>query len=262
MGADLNLKLKVFEGPLDLLCHLIQVNEIDIYDIPITEITHQYMTYLNELQSFQMEVASEFIVMAATLMEIKSRTLLPANRSAAAAGEEEGSNDPREELVRQLLEYQQFQQAAAFLKSFENGQPHFFKPPEDLYAFVQSLSSPEPAEPEILDIAGPEVLASTFCDLMRIYLNSRGEEKQQPITMAREQFTIAQQSEYVLDQLKKERALHFTTFFLTLNHSEKIIVTFLSLLELMRTNQVMVTTNPKGHDLIIVSRHSSYRGNH
>ena len=253
MSANLSLKLKVFEGPLDLLCHLIQVNEIDIYDI-------QYMIYLNEMQFFQMEIASEFLVMAATLMEIKSRTLLPVNRSASESGEEEELSDPREELVKQLLEYQQFQRAAALLKSCENGQPFYFKPPEDLHAFVQSLAPSTPSEPEILDIASPEMLTNTFCGLMRTYLNSRGEEKQQPITMAREQYTIAQQSDYVMNCLNKEGVLSFTAFLLSLNHKEKMIVTFLSLLELMRTNQILVTTSPKDHDLIIVPRRPSHPG--
>lgn len=138
---NLRLKLKAFEGPLDLLCHLIQVNEVDIYDIPIVEITRQYMEYLASMQVFQMEVASDFLVMAATLMEIKSRMLLPANNKGSEEGEEEKA-DPREELVAKIIEYQRYQKVAYLFKQNEHhAETLFFKPPEDMTAFLKSYGT-------------------------------------------------------------------------------------------------------------------------
>src|SRR4030042_5722863 len=113
-GDDYRVKLEIFEGPLDLLLHLIRKNEVDIYDIPIAVIVYQYMAYLDLLRSLDLDVAGEFLVMAATLAQIKSRMLLPAGE----AGEEEGP-DPRAELVERLLEYQRYQEAASELLSRE-----------------------------------------------------------------------------------------------------------------------------------------------
>jgi len=248
------LKLKAFEGPLDLLCHLIHVNEIDIYDIPIMEITQQYMAYLSSMQGYQMEIASEFLLMAATLMEIKSRTLLPVNQKAEEEGEGEG-RDPREELVIKLLEYQHFQRAAGLLKQTENhAQMLYFKPPEDISALIQSFGQSKALEIPEIEVAGPASLVNTFQSLMRTFINSQEEKEQKPIPMARESFSISGQIREILEALAMENPLKFTSFFLALNHRQKMVVTFLSLLELMRTGRVRVTASPKHHDLIIEKR--------
>ena len=110
--SNVSLKLSAFEGPLDLLMHLIESNKIDIYDIPIVEITEQYIGYLRNLQEFDMELASEFLVMAATLLQIKSRMLLPKE---AREDEDEGE-DPREQLVQMLVEYRRIKRAAIYLR--------------------------------------------------------------------------------------------------------------------------------------------------
>lgn len=253
---NLRLKLKAFEGPLDLLCHLIQVNEIDIYDIPIVEITRQYMEYLDSMQVFQMEVASDFLVMAATLMEIKSRTLLPAYKKGSEEGEEE-TEDPRDELVAKIIEYQRYQKAATLLKQSEHhAETMFFKAPEDLTAYLKSYGSGhEEVLPEI-EVAGPESLVITFQSVMRTFLISRGEEEQKAIPMAREHYTIAGQSRVLLSALTKKNPLPFTSFFLELNHRQIMIVTFLSLLELMRTGQVIVNDSAKHHGLVIEKTNS------
>ena len=249
-----SLKLKVFEGPLDLLCHLIHVNEVDIYDIPITEITNQYMAYLNTLKTFQMDIASEFLLMAATLMEIKSRSLLPANRQSAEEGEE--TADPREALVAQLLEYQLYQKAANLLKACEgHSQQLYFKPQEDLSAFIQSFGVPEQA-PDI-EVAGPEALVNTFQDLMRIVRDSEEQKQQKPINLAREVYSIAGQCRQILSALEFKQFLNFRDFFLSLINRQHMIVTFLSLLELMRTGQVEVLKSPDKHGLVIRKVHES-----
>src|SRR5271170_4625257 len=123
--SDYKVKLEVFEGPLDLLLYLIKKEEVDIYDIPIERITNQYMEYLTLMQMLNLEVAGEFLVMAATLMYIKSRMLLPVDQQVTNAEEEEGE-DPRWELIRQLVEYKKFKDAAAQLQARELAQENSF----------------------------------------------------------------------------------------------------------------------------------------
>src|SRR6266481_9107487 len=125
MEADYKVKLEVFEGPLDLLLYLIKKEEVNIYDIPIERITNQYMEYLSLMQLLNLEVAGEFLVMAATLMYIKSRMLLPADQQVTDAETEEGE-DPRWELIRQLVEYKKFKDAASQLGQREEQQANIF----------------------------------------------------------------------------------------------------------------------------------------
>ena len=119
LADDYKVSLDVFEGPLDLLLYLIRREELDIYDIPIEHITKQYMAYLDIMRQLNLDVAGEFIVMAATLMVIKSRMLLPVDRRATEEGVEEEWVDPRLDLVRQLVEYQKFKDAAGKLGEYE-----------------------------------------------------------------------------------------------------------------------------------------------
>ena len=125
MESDYKVKLEVFEGPLDLLLYLIKKEEVDIYDIPIERITNQYMEYLTLMQMLNLEVAGEFLVMAATLMYIKSRMLLPADQQVTDTEAEEGE-DPRWELIRQLVEYKKFKDAALQLGQREEQQANIF----------------------------------------------------------------------------------------------------------------------------------------
>src|SRR5580658_7824178 len=125
MESDYKVKLEVFEGPLDLLLYLIKKEEVDIYDIPIERITNQYMQYLSIMKLLNLEVAGEFLVMAATLMYIKSRMLLPVDQQVADSEEEEGE-DPRWELIRQLVEYKKFKDAALQLGHREEEQSNLY----------------------------------------------------------------------------------------------------------------------------------------
>ena len=131
---DYTIRLDAFEGPLDLLMHLIERNKIDIYDIPIATLTEQYMEYLAKFKEFNIEVASEFLVMAATLLQIKSRILLPKVKKIEAEEEEE---DPRQELVDRLLEYRRFKEVSDILDQLAQEQEKmFFRPPADLPAWA------------------------------------------------------------------------------------------------------------------------------
>jgi segregation and condensation protein A len=124
---SINIKLDVFEGPLDLLLHLIKKAEVDIYNIPIAEITEQYLEYLKAMEELDLEIASEFIVMAATLLEIKSKMLLPKPKINE---EEAADQDPRIELVEKLVEYKKFKEFANFLREITQDYELYFKEPE------------------------------------------------------------------------------------------------------------------------------------
>ena len=134
MSSNLSLKLTAFEGPLDLLMHLIERDKIDIYDIPIVSITEQYIAYLRSMSEFDMEVASEFLVMAATLLQIKSRMLLP--KEELAEGEEEEA-DPRQQLVEMLVEYRRIKRAAVELTLLKHDADRFWQRPPMFANYVE-----------------------------------------------------------------------------------------------------------------------------
>lgn len=134
------VKLEAFEGPLDLLLHLIHRLEIDIYDIPVSEITEQYMEYIHTMQELELDVASEYLVMAATLLSIKSKMLLPRQEEEWSDEEiiEEEQSDPRDELVTRLIEYKKYKEAAVKLKELESERALVYtKPPSDLSEYLE-----------------------------------------------------------------------------------------------------------------------------
>lgn len=227
--------LPVFEGPLDLLLYLIRRQEIDIYDIPIATITAQFLEYLSLLEALDIELAAEFLVMAATLLEIKSRMLLP--RPPVLAVEEEEEVDPREELVRRLLEYQQYKSAAGDLSRRAEEQKFLFA----RTAVVPNLSflKPDPAlqgDPDAFALwtALQEVLAR---------LENAGPLVREVV---RPKLTIRQQMLHILHLLEASPAgIPFTQLFWydgrdTVLTRLEVIVTFLAMLELMRLHRLQV----------------------
>jgi len=147
MSSDINIKIDAFEGPLDLLLQLIKHLEIDIYDIPIAEVTAQYLNYIRAMKVLQLDIAGDYLVMAATLMAIKSKLLLPKQEMNADPEDEvffESGEDPRDALVEQLLEYRKYKSAAALLKVKEEERSQYFsKEPTNL----ESLQEKVPLEP-------------------------------------------------------------------------------------------------------------------
>ena len=233
-----HLKLKVFEGPMDLLYHLIQIHEIDIYDIPIHEITDQYMLYLDQMQELDLDVTSEFLLMAATLMEIKSRMLLPNPNTASDAGEEE--EDPRDELVAKLLEYRRVKKAAEVLQEHEyTNDPRFYKPQEDLGKFLEQT---DPNTDLIMEQTDPQILCRIF---EHVVLQAKNKEalacRPKPIYIARETYQVSQQIRKILQHLRSSsQPLSFRQFFLTLECRQEMVVTFLALLEMVHKGMAQV----------------------
>ncbi len=215
------VKLEIFEGPLDLLLYLIKKDEIDILDIPIAKITAQYLEYLELMQLLDLDIAGEFLVMAATLMHIKSRLLLPPQEREIL---EEPEEDPRQELVRRLLEYQKFKEAAQHLE--EMGL-------ERSRHFVRSETPPVIEEGEYFE-------ASLF-DLITAFskvLTSVPRKTFQEIVI--DEFTVEEKIGYILDILKEKTRTYFTNLFENMKNKMEVVCTFLALLELIRIKEAVV----------------------
>jgi segregation and condensation protein A len=225
--SDYKVKLEVFEGPLDLLLYLIKKEEVDIYDIPIERITNQYMEYLTLMQMLNLEVAGEFLVMAATLMYIKSRTLLPADQQVTDSEAEEGE-DPRWELIRQLVEYKKFKDAAVQLAQREEQQANIF-----------SRRSPDLGIEIDKDVPLAEVgifdLINAFNDVLK-KASARDDFRE----ILEERFTVSDKIEEILYTLRDRSEMIFTELFARASSRVEVVVTFLALLELIRLKRLKV----------------------
>ena len=226
MGID--IKINVFEGPLELLLHLIEKNKVDIYDIPISEITSQYLSYIRSMEEEELDVMSEFLVMAATLLKIKAKMLLPAGE------EEEEEGDPREELVRRLIEYKIYKYASLQLKEREMAaEKSFFRSPD---IPPQVLAYREDVDPqEILSDITLQRLSEVFSFVMR-----KRQDKHAPIRSeygAIKQEEIKQEDKMteVSNYIMKFKNVSFYDLLNEQETKEAVIVTFLSVLELMKT---------------------------
>jgi len=211
------IKLDIFEGPLDLLLHLIKKNEVDIYDIPISVITEQYLEYIEIIKEMNLNLAGEFLVMAATLVHIKSRMLLPVPE---IEGEEGDDIDPREELIQRLLEYQRYKEAGEDLACRRRlGRDVFLKGP---------MAAPEgTAEDRPLNVS-IFALVEALKDILQ---RAEGEYVME---ITAERFNVADKINHVLERLSESGSATFTSLFNEGAPRGEIIVTFLALLELVK----------------------------
>jgi segregation and condensation protein A len=223
---SIKIKLQSFEGPLDLLVHLIKKNKVDVYDIPIALITRQYLDYLGLMQEVNLDVASEFLVMAATLIHIKSRTLLP--RPETAAGDLGDDEDPRDMLVRRLLEHERFKAAAELLHDRETLRGAQWTRPD---ARVEALAGDE-YEPEL------EVDLFSLLSAFKLVLERARERP--PVPLPPEEIPIEVRIEQLLERLSETDACGFEELFEDVNSRPQMIVTFLALLEMIRLKLVRV----------------------
>lgn len=231
MNNTWNVNLDVFEGPLDLLLHLINKLEIDIYDIPIKEITEQYLNYVQAMHVLKLDVAGEYIVMAATLMSIKSQLLLPRNDSWEENGEEYSiEEDSIENLQQRLLEYRKIKYASTKLdESRKNREQHFSKPHEDLTHFQQFIPL-ESGELDLKDLIG------AFGELFKRkeWLNPA------PSTIDLEEITVNDKIKWLEKRMfATNSAIPFRMLF-TIPTKKEYVVTFLALLEMMKENKVTI----------------------
>ena len=224
---DYKVKLEVFEGPLDLLLYLIKRDEVDIYDISIERITKQYLSYLDAFQVLNIELAGEFIVMAANLLYIKSRTLLPVEQQMAEEDAED--DDPRWELIRQLIEYKKFKEAASLMRDQEAMQ-------ENLFARVPVTPDLAPSENLLVDEVGIFDLIHAFQKILK-----RLEKKPEDLReIFAENFTVSDKIDHVLRLTSSGVPIRFEELFADAAGRTEIVVTFLAMLELIRLKQLRV----------------------
>ncbi len=223
MTTDYKVKLEIFEGPLDLLLYLIKRDELDIYDISIERITRQYLEYLQAFKELNIDVAGEFIVMAANLLYIKSRSLLPVDQQPPE--EEAEEDDPRWELIRQLIEYKKFKEAAAQLHD---------RALEQENTFVRGgISTSEGVRPLLLGEVGIFQLINAFQKVIK-----RVEAREELQQIFGENYTVSDKIETILARVSEGGALKFSELFAEMASRVEIVVTFLALLELIRLKQV------------------------
>ena len=242
------VKLQVFEGPLDLLLHLIEKNKIDIYDIPIVEITNQYMEYIKAMQKEDLNIMSEFLVMAATLLDIKCRMLLP--KEVNEEGEEE---DPRQELVEQLLEYKMYKFMSYELKDRElDGDRIMYK----------TASIPD----EVKGYVPPVDLDKLLGDLTLVQLNrifkevmKRQESKVDPVRskfgkIEKEEVTLPDKLDYVTEYASSHRKFGFRALLKKQSSKVQVVVTFLAILQLMKEGVIFIEQDQPFDEIMITSK--------
>ncbi len=242
---NLEVKLQVYEGPLDLLLHLIDKNKINIYDINIVEITAQYMDYVSRMEKHDLEVVSEFMVMAATLLDIKAKMLLP--REINEDGEEE---DPRKELVEQLLEYKMYKYASYELRDRYSFAEKSFYRKESLPLEIKQYEPPLNIE-ELLEGLTLSRLNKVFMEVMK-----RQNDKIDPIRskfgkIEREEVSLSDKMEYIEDLLRDKGTLNFFELLDSQKSKMHIIVSFLAVLELMKVGKVVIRQEKIFDDIII-----------
>ncbi|AYA76888.1 segregation/condensation protein A [Bacillus sp. Y1] len=242
-----NVKIDAFEGPLDLLLHLINRLEIDIYDIPVAQITEQYLLYIHTMKELQLDVASEYLVMAATLLAIKSKMLLPKHEEELEADMEFGyEEDPREELIEKLMEYKKYKEAADDLKALEQERGLMFtKPPSDL----SDYSKEEEIDRRHLDVSLYDMLGA-FQKLLR------RKRLQKPLStkIARQEIPIEKRMDEIMGKLRivKGRISFYDLF--PIQEKDHIVVTFLSILELMKRKEIFVEQESNFSEIFVIAK--------
>lgn len=243
----LSVKLEAFEGPLDLLLHLIDKNKVDIYDIPIVEITNQYMEYIHSMETEDLNVMSEFLLMASTLLDIKCRMLLP--KEVNEEGEEE---DPRQELVEQLLQYKMYKYMSYELRDRQvEGDRLMFKDPT-IPKEVSDYAEPVDLD-SLLDGITLAKLNAVFQDILK-----RQDEKIDPIRskfgkIEKEEVSLADKMNWVEEYAVTHRSFSFRQLLSRQSSKTQVIVTFLAILEMMKTGAIKIEQEHTFGEILITS---------
>lgn len=233
---DYNIKIDAFEGPLDLLLHLIKEKNVDIYDISIEEITKSYLDYINKMEELNINVASSYLVMAAELMEIKSKSLLPKVEKEEDNDEEEVS---RENLINKLVEYKKYKEMTEVFKELElNRNNIYIKPPESINNYVEN------------EIYNEEIEIDKLVDAMKNFLNRKELEKPLKTKITNKEYSVKERKNSIKNILKNKKKIEFTELFEEYNKSY-IAVTFLSILELAKEHELKISQD-KNFDNIFI----------
>ena len=233
---NINFKINEFEGPLDLLLHLIKENKMDIMNIEIEKITEQYISYLNEQEKMNLEIASEYLVMASELIELKSKLLLPNPKVEET---EEEQVDPREELVNRLLEYQAYKEITKVLKEKEELRKEIYtKSPENIKNYIEEdtkLSS--------------DITLDDLVEAFKKYLERKKESKPLKTKVTTNEISVSSRRLEIKSILKKKPKVSFFELFPVLN-KEYIVATFLAILEMAKNKELKITQNKNFDDII------------
>jgi segregation and condensation protein A len=236
--TEYKVKFEVFEGPLDLLLYLIKKQEVDIYDVNLTQLAKQFIEYVEFMRMLDLEIAGEFVVMASTLMLIKSRELLPKEQQITPEGEEEGE-DPRWELIRQLVEYKKFKDAAAQLQVMEARQ-------ENVYPRL-------PVKPEFEATPAPLRSNVSIFDLINA-VNSvlkRLGTSEETREIFEDKWTVSEKIEQLLQFIHQHHTVRFWELFASACSRAEVVVTFLALLELIRLRQLVASQEESFSEILI-----------
>ena len=231
------IRLDMFEGPLDLLLYLVKKDHLNIYDIPIAKVTQQYLEYINLMQLLDLNIVGEFLVMAATLMQIKSKMLLPAEELVS----EEEQEDPRAELVKRLLEYEKFKQIAENLKQREISQQEVFKRPKT----ESALENKSPDKSEVYFEASIFDLINAFSQALKDIPREVFYE------VIKDQYTVEQKVHDILHLLLVQTEIKLSELFAKTKSKMEIIVIFLAILELAKMKEIIARQDMEFEDIII-----------
>ena len=231
------VKLEIFEGPLDLLLYLVKKDHLNIYDIPIAKVTEQYLQYLELMRLLDLNIAGEFLVIAATLMQIKSKMLLPAEEGEENAPQE----DPREELVRRLLEYERFKEIAQQLREKESSQKEIFKRPK---AVEKEQLTPQ---------AGEVYFEASVFDLLNAFSKAlENVPKDLFYEVIKDEFSVQDKIHEILHLLLVRNSVHISELFNRAGSKMEIIVIFLAILELIRLKEILAQQKEYFGEIVIV----------
>ena len=242
--SEYKVKFEVFEGPLDLLLYLIKKEEVDIYEVNLTKLASQFIEYIEMMREFDLEIAGEFLVMASTLMYIKSRELLPVDQQAQVEEEEEGE-DPRWELIRQLVEYKKFKDAAAQLQALEATQEKVFPRVPAKLEFENEAPAAKP------DVSIFDLLNAVNAVLKRF------EKRDNTRDIFEDKWTVSEKIEYVVRVLTSRESVRFSELFEDATSRSEVVCTFLALLELIRLRQLVCAQSEDFGEIEIKKRSSA-----
>nr|WP_276328233.1 segregation/condensation protein A [Evansella clarkii] len=242
-----SVKLHSFEGPLDLLLHLIQKNDLDLYDIPVKEITEQYMVYIHTMKVLQLDIASEYLVMAATLLHMKSLLLLPVQEEEMMEQEYdyEAVEDPRDELMNRLIEYKKYKEAAGELKERERARSDLFsKPMTDLTPLLKETDNEEDQS---------QINVSIY-DMLTAFqkISKRKKDRKKAVSkIQRDEIPIDNKMEEIMENLRSHRGTRRFSELFEEKERYQMVISFLALLELMKADRIICSQDVNFDDIII-----------
>jgi segregation and condensation protein A len=236
---EYRVQFDVFEGPLDLLLHLVRKQEVDIYQVNLTRIAGEFVAYIDQMRQLDLEVAGDFLVMAATLLYIKSRELLPEDKQVVAVEDDEEEEDPRKELIRKLVEYRKYKDAAAVLQLRESEMEAIYEHRAGGFELPEAL----PARKEAVSIFD---LVNAVSTILKRFQSRPGVEQ-----IDADPYTVSEKIEFLREFVRSRHTCRFTELFAAARSKVEVVVTFLALLELTRLRQVVLAQSEDFADIEI-----------